>query len=314
MFPACVVCMFIVLLCLSALLLSFRLLLLSCQDEACVVHHQFDPDRSSSYKRLDMSMDVQFGTGRIEGQLSQDHFTLGPVKVRNQVFGEITSEIGDVFLQGKFDGILGLSFPALSAADYTPVFDNIINQKLITPNMFSFYYSQLPKQSSAIILGHPSNKLYSGKMRFVEVGRPLYWEVKLKDIAVNGKRQNACPHGPCKLVVDTGTSLLTGPREHIGRLLHDIKIGDCHDLSHLPTLTYILIDSHGEHEFTLEPDFYVLRSEKGRYVNGKPRYCKPGFMALDVPPPRGPLWILGDTFMRYVQHSAAHSIQRTTER
>jgi len=99
-------------------------------------------------------------------------------------------------------------------------------------------------------------------------------------------------------VVDTGTSLLTGPREHIGRLLHDIKLGDCHDLSGLPTLTYIMVDSHGEHEFSLEPDWYVLRSEKGRYVNGKPRYCKPGFMALDVPPPRGPLWILGDTFMR----------------
>jgi len=164
--------------------------------------------------------------------------------------------------------------------------------------MFSFYYSQLPKQSSAIILGHPNPDLYSGQMRFVEVARPFYWEVKLKDIAIDGKRQNACPHGPCKLVVDTGTSLLTGPREHISRLLHDIHLGDCHDLSHLPTLTYIISDSKGDHEFTLEPDFYVLRSEHRHSGTGKPKYCKPGFMALDVPAPRGPLWILGDTFMR----------------
>jgi len=203
-----------------------------------------------------------------------------------------------VFLQGKFDGILGLSFPALSAADYTPVFDHIIGQHLLTPNMFSFYYSQLPAQSSAIVLGHPNPKLFTGTMRYVSVAKPFYWELKMKDLAINGRRQNVCPHGPCKLVVDTGTSLLTGPREHISRLLHDLHVGsDCSDVSHLPTLTYIITDDKGDHEFSLEPDFYVLRSQnRGR--NGRPRYCKPGFMALDVPAPRGPLWILGDTFMR----------------
>jgi cathepsin D len=270
-----------------------------CQDEACVIHHQFDHDRSNTYHTVDMTMDVQFGTGRIEGRLAQDDFTLGPVKVKRQTFGEITSEIGDVFLQGKFDGILGLSFPALSAADYTPVFDNIIGQHLLTPNMFSFYYSQLPKQSSAIVLGHPNSKLYSGQMRFIEVAKPFYWELKMKDIAINGRRQNVCPENGCKLVVDTGTSLLTGPRSHISKLLHDIHVSpaDCHDVSHLPTLTYIISDSHGDHEFTLEPEWYVLKS-LNRAHNGRPRYCKPGFMALDVPAPRGPLWILGDTFMR----------------
>jgi cathepsin D len=270
-----------------------------CQDEACVIHHQFDHDRSNSYHPVDMTMDVQFGTGRIEGRLAQDDFTLGPVKVKRQTFGEITSEIGDVFLQGKFDGILGLSFPALSAADYTPVFDNIIGQHLLQPNMFSFYYSQLPKQSSAIILGHPNPKLYTGQMRFIEVAKPFYWELKMKDIAINGRRQNMCPQEGCKLVVDTGTSLLTGPRSHISKLLHDIHVSpaDCHDLSHLPTLTYIIEDAHGDHEFSLEPEWYVLKSVN-RAHNGRPRYCKPGFMALDVPAPRGPLWILGDTFMR----------------
>jgi len=248
-----------------------------------------------------MTMDVQFGTGKIEGRLGQDHFHLGPVIVKDQVFGEITSEIGDVFVQGKFDGILGLSYPALSAADYTPVFDNIINQRLLTPNMFSFYYSQLPHQSSAIILGKPNPQLYTGAMRFVQVAKALYWELKMKDIAIDGQRQNACPNGPCKLVVDTGTSLLTGPREHISRLLHDIRVHpDCstESVSHLPTLTYIIEDANGEHEFSLEPEFYVLRSQNKNARTGRPRFCKPGFMALDVPPPRGPLWILGDTFMR----------------
>jgi len=284
---------------------------IDCQDEACVEHHQFNHESSRTYKEMDLTMDVQFGTGRIQGRLAADTFTLGPVKVKNQVFGEITSEVGDVFVQGKFDGILGLSFPALSATDYTPVFDSIIKQHLLQSNMFSFYYSQLPDQTSAIVLGEPNRNMYSGNIEFVEVAREFYWEVKLKDIKVNGVPQNMCsrsPGGYCKLVVDTGTSLLTGPSLHVSKLLQAINIDeDCRDYRHLPTLTYVIVDGKGEHHFTLEPEFYVLRSETegGIEMTGPapphsraPRFCKPGFMALDVPPPRGPLWILGDVFMR----------------
>lgn len=123
-----------------------------CNSLACQVHREFHPRHSSSYRKLDIDMNVQFGTGEIDGFLAQDTFTLGPVVVDGQTFGQITQEVGDVFLSGKFDGILGLSFPALSASGYTPVFDNIISQNLLGTNSFSFYYSQLPVQQSAIVL------------------------------------------------------------------------------------------------------------------------------------------------------------------
>jgi cathepsin D len=271
---------------------------ISCQDEACVAHHRFDHTASSTHKELDMTMDVQFGTGSITGSLAQDTVALGPVKVKNQVFGEITSEMGDVFLQGKFDGILGLSFPALSAADYTPVFDNIIDQKLLSRNCFSFYYSKLPVDTSAIVFGQPNPQLYSGDLVYVGVSKKYYWELSLKDIRVGDKMLNACPGKPCKVVVDTGTSLLTGPDTQINNLLNVINMDpDCRDFTTLPTLTYILTDDKGDHEFTLEPEFYVLRSEQNEGADD-PRFCKPGFMALNVPEPRGPLYILGDLFMR----------------
>ena len=76
-------------------------------------------------------MQVKFGTGSIEGTLSEDVFTLGDMRVRGQTFGEITVENGRVFESGRFSGIVGLAYPALSAYDFTPVFDNIMSQQLV---------------------------------------------------------------------------------------------------------------------------------------------------------------------------------------
>jgi hypothetical protein len=271
----------------------------ACSSEACVLHKQFHPRKSRTYKKLDMEMSVQFGTGQIEGFLARDTFVLGPLRVHNQAFGQITNEIGAVFVSGKFDGILGLSFPSLSAAGYKPVFDSIISQKLLTNNMFSFYYTALPVQNSAILLGAPARDLYTGELQWIDVSKPLYWEVNLIDIEYDGVSVGACKQKPCKAVVDTGTSLLTGPSQEVTKLLRKLHVNrDCTGQQHLKPITYILSDTKGEYRFTVEPEFYVLQSAtRGR--NGKsPKYCRAGLMALDVPQPRGPLFILGDVFMR----------------
>ena len=200
---------------------------------------------------------------------------------------------------GKFDGILGLSFPKLSAAQsYTPVFDSIINQKLLDKNVFAFYYAKLPHVKSALEFGEPSPKYFEGEVEYVEVSKPLYWEMNLKDILVGGNSVGVCPSGNCKIVVDTGTSLLTGPTTTLAQVTQLINVAeDCSNFEQLPTLTYILSDSAGDHEFDLEPNYYIIKQNDGGVGSGGGS-CKPGFMALDVNPPRGPLWILGDTFMQ----------------
>jgi len=268
-----------------------------CRSQACMLHKRFHPRQSRSYKKLDIEMSVQFGTGNIDGFLAQDTFTLGPLKVKHQAFGQITNEIGQVFVSGKFDGILGLSFPSLSAHSYTPVFDSIIKQKLLTTNMFSFYYTALPQQNSAILLGAPARDLYEGHIQWVQVSKPLYWEIQLVDIEYDGVPLGVCRDGPCKAVVDTGTSLLTGPSQEVTKLLRKLSVHrDCTQQHQLKKLTYILSDRNGQYRFDVEPDYYVLKSAaRGA---GRPKFCRAGFMALDVPQPRGPLWILGDLFLR----------------
>lgn len=211
----------------------------ACEDEACLKHRRFDPKQSSSFTLLDMDMDVMFGTGQISGSLATDTFVLADsMTVTKQTFGMINSEKGDVFNTGAFDGILGLSFPALSAASYTPVFDNIMAQKLLNENCFSFFYSRLPVQESAIMFGSPSKDHYTGDIEWVGVSKEVYWELKLKDILYGDQALGMCPDGPCKIVVDTGTSLLTGPSADVSKLVDAIGMGySCQDLSRFVSFT-----------------------------------------------------------------------------
>lgn len=106
---------------------------------------------------------------------------------------------------------------------------------------------------------------------------------------------DAIVSSPIKAIVDSGTSLLAGPKAAVAQLAQ--KAGatsvmgkeymiDCGKIASLPALSVTL---GGGKTFELEGKDYVIN------MQGK---CLFAFMGIDMPPSVGPLWILGDIFMR----------------
>jgi cathepsin D len=76
-----------------------------------------------------------------------------------------------------------------------------------------------------------------------------------ENILVNGKDAGLCDHG-CKVVADTGTSLLTGPSDDLMDLVDSLNIDEnCRGLRDLPTLTFVLDGVH----YDLDSNDYIMK-------------------------------------------------------
>ncbi|XP_036375614.1 nothepsin [Megalops cyprinoides] len=269
-----------------------------CVSEACIMHHRFKAFDSSSYIHDGRIFSIHYGSGHLLGVMAKDVLKVGTISVKDQEFGESVYEPGFVFVLAHFDGILGLAYPSLAEVVGAPVFDNLMAQKLIDQPVFSFYLSRkknLADPEGELLLGGVDEALYSGPINWVPVTQKGYWQITMDNIKVQGTVA-FCPHG-CQAIVDTGTSVISGPSSDILVLQQLVgatptSIGeyliDCARLSSLPQVAFTLNNV----EYVLSPEFYVRKE-----MMGGREICFSGFQAVDVPPPAGPFWILGDVFI-----------------
>jgi len=256
-------------------------------DKACERHNQYDSSASSTYVANGKSFEIEYGTGSLSGFLSEDTVTLGGLAVTSQTFAEATKEPGSTFVDVDFDGILGMGYKDIAVDNVNPVFNNMYEQGLVDQNVFSFYLSRDESASSGgeLILGGTDASYYTGDITYVDVTKQGYWQFKMDSLVVSGDSTTFCDGG-CKVIADTGTSLIVGPTSEVRKINKaigaDTESGeiDC-DATGLPTVTLTI---NGV-DFPLEGSDYVVDQEGT---------CFTGFEGAD----EGTIdWILGDVFL-----------------
>lgn len=265
-----------------------------CSSLACFLHSKYAHDSSSTYKANGSSFSIQYGSGAMEGYVSQDTLAIGDLVIPKQDFAEATSEPGLAFAFGKFDGILGLAYDTISVNKIVPPVYNAIEQGLLDEPLFAFYLgdnSKNEEDGGVATFGGIDESLFTGKIVDLPIRRKAYWEVSFDGIGLGDEYAELDRTGAA---IDTGTSLITLPSA-LAELVNS-KIGaekswsgqyqiDCEKRESLPELTL----TFGGHNFTLSPYDYTLE------VGGS---CISVFTPMDFPEPIGDLAIIGDAFLR----------------
>lgn len=270
-----------------------------CKDMACTAHKRFDAGSSSTAvdvafadspdKAVDRGGDrdvvtITFGTGEISGVFIKDLICVGAICTHGD-FVAATEESDEPFSLVPFDGIFGLSLPQMSEGPHFNVLDCMIRDKVLKRNVFAVFFGASDTEESEITFGDYKTSRMASELFWVPVSNPGYWQVDMEDITIRGERQSFC-HGQCQVAVDTGTSLMAGPTDIVNGLIDKLGVANnCSNYKTLPDLGFVV----GEHILNLKPEDYVDKSEDG---------CSVALMTLDIPPPKGPLFIFGDPFLR----------------
>ncbi|ESZ97082.1 aspartic proteinase [Sclerotinia borealis F-4128] len=152
-----------------------------CTSTACKTRASFGAADSSTYKAVDMDLDIAYGSGHVTGTYATDTinfadlsfpFTLG-----------IANSTSDQFNSFPFSGILGLSQQTGPVPNFL---QTVISSKSLKANVFGMDLNRASDgiNTGEINFGAPDTSRYSGSLSYTGVAKngPNHWAIPLGNV------------------------------------------------------------------------------------------------------------------------------------
>lgn len=289
-----------------------------CNDMACEAHRRYDRFLSTSAKdvmRVDDqesaavvhwppstssdTMTLYYGTGKVFGRIVNDRVCIGPMTPPGMnLCSELNFIVGESMTQEPFgllpfDVILGLGLPSLSATTKFNIMGEFAEKEMLLHDRFAMWLA-LPSdgEDSEVTFGDFRTERMTSHIIWTAITnhpgstvRSGFWQITMTDVAI---ANTALGVGNHQAAIDTGTSMIAGPSSLIDTIEAKIAVEqDCSNYKLLPNVGFVI----GGTILNMEPEDYV-------HIDQGKKECYTQFIKLDLPPPKGPLLLLGDPFMK----------------
>lgn len=237
--------------------------------------HSFNESNSSTCIPTGGQFNIFYLIGNVSGNVFRDTINIAGISVPNAPFG-IANEISQIDTnQYPFHGVLGLGFPGNAVNGIEPPLQMMKRLGLIANAVYAFKLSQKQELS----LGFIDQDAFEGPIYNSSLSGNSLWQIEMSSVWFGDKEISS---GSAHAIIDSGTSLITGPKKAVQEMAQYIGSESC-SASNLPTIQFII----GGKSYYVPPSAYILKDLPAALGCFGIGYSD----STDT-------WILGDVFMK----------------
>jgi len=275
-----------------------------CFSQACEAHRLYDVDLSTSGHQL-AALDDLYGSGppeytkigyargQVGGTFVHDTVCIGSLCTQMDfLMADTLSD--EPFNLVPYDGILGLGMPQMSIQPSFNLMGELAEDQALKHNQYSIWLARpIDGEDSELVFGDMDPARLGSQIVWMKTtsqpgkARSGFWQFHVTDFAVGNTKIEACGSMGCQAVADSSATSIGVPPAIHSLISEQANVrSDCSGFEELPNVG-VVVDGY---ILNLRPQDYVFRSADGGS-------CRSAFYAMDIPPPKGPIVMLGVPFL-----------------